>query len=360
MIHSVYIHIPFCSDICSYCDFCKMYYNSNLVLKYLDALKKEISLNYKNEVINTIYIGGGTPSCLSLEQLKYLFKILKIFKTDNLEYTIECNIESITEDKLIMFKKNGINRISIGIETLNLKYIKFLNRHHNKDMVIDKINLVKKYFTNINIDLIYAIPGQTIKELEEDLDFIINLGVNHISTYSLIIEEHTKFFINNTTSIDDELDYKMYKHICNKLGDNGYDHYEISNFSKLGYESRHNLVYWNNFEYYGFGLGASGYINNIRYENTRSINNYLKGNYIKDFHKLDNDEIIENEFILGLRKIKGINKQEFNNKYHIDINKIKSVEELINEEKLIDDGINIYINKKYLYTSNDILVEFIN
>ena len=360
MIHSVYIHIPFCSDICSYCDFCKMYYNSNLVLKYLDALKKEISLNYKNEVINTIYIGGGTPSCLSLEQLKYLFKILKIFKTDNLEYTIECNIESITEDKLIMFKKNGINRISIGIETLNLKYIKFLNRHHNKDMVIDKINLVKKYFTNINIDLIYAIPGQTIKELEEDLDFIINLGVNHISTYSLIIEEHTKFFINNTTSIDDELDYKMYKHICNKLGYNGYDHYEISNFSKLGYESRHNLVYWNNFEYYGFGLGASGYINNIRYENTRSINNYLKGNYIKDFHKLDNDEIIENEFILGLRKIKGINKQEFNNKYHIDINKIKSVEELINEEKLIDDGINIYINKKYLYTSNDILVEFIN
>lgn len=358
MIHSVYIHIPFCNDICSYCDFCKMYYNSNLVDKYLESLKKEIKLNYKNDIINTIYIGGGTPSSLNKIQLNELLEILKIFKTNNFEYTIECNIESITEDKLILFKKYGINRISIGIQTLNDKYIKYLNRHHNKEMVIDKINLVKKYINNINIDLIYAIPGQTLKELDEDLEFVLSLDINHISTYSLIIEEHTKLFIDKTINIDEDLDYQMYKYICKKL--NNYNHYEISNFSKLGFESRHNLVYWNNLEYYGFGLGASGYINDIRYENTRSINKYLNGDYIKEYHKLDKKETIENEFILGLRKIKGINKLDFLKKYNIDINSIDIVNKLLKTNKLIDDGKNIYINNKYLYTSNEILINFIS
>ena len=358
MIHSVYIHIPFCNDICSYCDFCKMYYNSNLVDKYFKALNKEINLKYNNEKINTIYIGGGTPSALNINELKHLFDILKIFKTENLEYTIECNIESITEDKLILFKQNGINRISIGVQTLNDKYIKYLNRHHNKEMVKSKINLVKKYIDNINIDLIYAIPDETLEELDEDLEFILSLNVNHISTYSLIIEEHTKLFIDKTSNIDEELDYQMYKLICHKL--KNYNHYEISNFSKLGYESKHNLVYWNNLEYYGFGLGASGYINNIRYDNTRSINKYLNGDYIKEYHKLEMYETIENEFILGLRKIKGLNKQDFFNRYNIDIKSINNVEKLLKEHKLKDDGNNIYIDKKYLYTSNEILINFIN
>lgn len=360
MIHSAYIHIPFCNDICSYCDFCKLYYNSLLVDKYLNSLESEIKKRYQNEVINTIYIGGGTPSSLSIMQLKQLFDILKIFKTENLEYTIECNIESITEEKIKLFKKYGINRISIGIQTLNKKYIKFLNRHHTKEMVKDKINLVKNYFNNINVDLIYALPGQTLKELDEDLDFILNLDVQHISTYSLIIEEHTMLYINKVENISEDLDYNMYKHICHRLNNNNYNHYEISNFSKKGYESKHNLVYWNNGRYYGFGMGASGYIKNIRYDNTKSINSYLSENYISDSHNLDLEETIENEFILGLRKIQGINKLNFKNKYNINIIDIKGVNKLLNEKKLIDDGKYIYINEKYLYISNDILLEFLN
>lgn len=360
MIKSVYIHIPFCKTICSYCDFCKLYYNEKLVNKYLIALEQEIKENYKNEIINTIYIGGGTPSSLSLEQLKKLFQIIKIIKTNIKEFTIECNIETIEEEKLQLFKQNGVNRISIGIQTLNNKYIKLLNRNHSKQLVDEKIKLVKKYFDNINIDLIYAIPNETLEELNEDLDYIINLDINHISTYSLIIEEHTKLYIDKVKNIDENLDYEMYKNIIKKITNNNYIHYETSNFAKPGYESKHNLTYWNNQEYYGFGLGASGYINNIRYTNTRSINKYLENNYIYEKHKLSKKETIENEFILGLRKIQGINKEQFQKKYEIDICTLESVKKLLKEKKLIDGGKYIYINKKYLYTANDILIEFIN
>lgn len=360
MIHSVYIHIPFCNHICSYCDFCKIYYNSDIVEQYLDRLETEIKSNYKNEIIKTIYIGGGTPSSLSCKQLMRLFDIIRIFKVDNLEYTIECNIENIDEDKIKIFKKYGINRISIGVQTLNDKHIKFLNRFHNKNMVKKKISMIKKYIDNINIDLIYAIPDQTLDELKEDLNFVLSLDVNHISTYSLIIEENTKLYIDNVSSVDEDIDYEMYCYICNKLIENGYNHYEISNFAKNGYESKHNLVYWNNEHYYGFGLGASGYINDIRYDNTRSISNYLKRNIIYNSHKLDLKETIENEFILGLRKIKGINKKTFYDKYKIDICSIDTVKRMLNDKKLIYHNNYLFINQKFLYVSNSILLEFLN
>ena len=358
--HSVYIHIPFCNKICSYCDFCKMFYNSNLSDKYLDELKREIDKNYLGEEINTIYIGGGTPSCLLESQIKKLLEIIKKFNIKNLEYTIECNIEDINEDKLKIFKQYGINRISIGVQSLNDRHIKFLNRNHNQDIVKNRIEIVKKYFDNINIDLIYALPNQTLDELLNDLNFIINLGVSHISTYSLIIEENTKLFIDNISNIDEDIDYKMYNLICDKLEKNGYIHYEVSNFSKPGYESKHNLVYWNNERYYGFGLGASGYIQNIRYENTRSIKKYLNGNYILKQHNLNLKEIIENEFILGFRKIKGINKKSFYDKYSINLCDLDIIKKLLKSNDIIDDGENIFINKNRIYTENDILINFID
>ena len=362
MIKSVYIHIPFCGSICSYCDFCKFIKNDEWIDKYLNSLEKEIKIKYKGEKLETIYIGGGTPSCLNIEQLNKLFNIIKIFnKSKSIEFTFECNIENITEDKLKLLYDNGVNRLSVGIQTFNEKYLEFLNRKHTKKEIEEKINLAKKIgFKNINIDLIYALPNQTLEELNEDIDEFLKLDITHISTYSLIIEPNTKVYIENIENIDDNLDYEMYKLISNKLKDNGYNHYEISNFSKEGYESIHNLTYWNNNEYYGFGLGASGYIDNVRYDNTRSFNKYLTGEYIKESHKLNMNETIENEFILGLRKIKGINKREFKNKYNKDIKNIEIVNKLLSENKLLEDKKNIYINPKYIYVSNDILVEFIN
>lgn len=359
---SVYIHIPFCDTICSYCDFCKFLKNDEWIDKYLDSLEKEIKSKYKNEILNTIYIGGGTPSCLNVNQLTKLFNIIKILnKNKECEFTFECNIENITKNKLKLLYENGVNRLSIGIQSFNEKYLNFLNRKHTKEEIVDKINVCKEIgFKNINIDLIYGLPNQTLDELNSDIEEFLKLNITHISTYSLIIEPNTKLYIDNIKNIDDNLDYEMYKHICNKLKDNGYNHYEISNFSALGYESRHNLTYWNNDNYYGFGLGASGYIDNIRYDNTRNINKYLNGEYIKESYKLDLNETIENEFILGLRKIKGINKEIFKNKYNKDIKEMDIVNKLIKENKLLEDEKNIYINKDYIYVSNDILVEFID
>ena len=359
---SVYIHIPFCGTICSYCDFCKFLKNDEWINKYLDSLEKEIKSKYKNEILDTIYIGGGTPSCLNLDQLNKLFNVIKILnKNKEYEFTFECNIENITKEKIELLYENGVNRLSIGIQTFNEKYLSFLNRKHTKEEIVNKISICKEIgFKNINIDLIYGLPNQTLDELNSDIEEFLKLDITHISTYSLIIEPNTKLYIEEIENIDDNLDYEMYKLICSKLKDNGYNHYEISNFSKKGYESKHNLTYWNNDNYYGFGLGASGYIDNVRYDNTRNINKYLNGEYVKESYTLDINETIENEFILGLRKIKGINKETFKNKYNKDIKEIEIVNKLIKENKLLEEEKNIYINKDYIYVSNDILVEFIN
>ena len=356
-MNSIYIHIPFCSSICSYCDFAKIYYNKLFTMGYLKELEKEIKNNYNNDVLKTIYIGGGTPSSLDLEELEYLFNILdSLIKDTNYEYTIECNVENLTEEKIKLFKKYGINRVSIGVQTFNEKYLKFLNRHHSRDDVINIINLLKKYnINNINVDLIYALPGQTLEELDADLEEFIKLDIPHISTYSLIIEPNTILYNNEIKNIDEELDFKMYEKIINKL--NNYNHYEVSNFAKPGYESKHNLTYWNNNEYYGFGVGASGYINGIRYDNTRSINNYLKGTRMVQKEYIDFNTKLENEFILGFRKISGINKKEFYNKYHFEIKNIEIINELIKKGLLTETDDNIYI--KNIYTSNNVLVEFL-
>lgn len=353
-IKSIYIHIPFCKKICSYCDFCKIYYNPKIVDKYLKELKKEVLSQYKNEPIKTLYIGGGTPSSLNNKELNKLFSITNIIKlTKNYEFTFECNIEDINEELLITLKNNKINRISIGIQSFNKDILNTLGRTYNFS-ITNKINLVKKYFNNINIDLIYGVNNETIDILDNDLNNFLKLNINHISIYSLILEENTILKINNYQEIDDSLNNDMYYYIIKKLKQNGYNQYEISNFSKKGYESKHNLTYWNNDYYYGFGLSASGYINNIRYTNTKSMTNYLKGNYIYQ-KEIINDKInMENEMILGLRKIKGVSKKKFYNKYK------KNINEVFNISKLKQNKYYYYIPKKHLFISNYILEDFID
>ena len=353
MIKSCYIHIPFCKKICSYCDFCKIYYNELFINKYLDSLEKEVNTYYNKEVLDTLYIGGGTPSSLSLGELKRLFDILKVFNlNDKYEFTIECNIEDINEEKLKLFKDNGINRLSIGVESFNENNLKFMDR---PAIDFNKLDLAKKYFDNINIDIIYALPNETIDILNDDLDKVLKYNPKHISIYSLIIEPHTK--IKDIKPISDELDYEMYNLICNRLRD--YNHYEISNFAKSGYESKHNLTYWNNEEYYGFGMGASGYINNARYTNTKSINNYIKCKYNREEEILDINSIKEYELILGFRKIEGINLQDYQNKYNEDLLENHVIRRFIKENKLKIEKGNIYIPGDYLYLQNEILLELI-
>ncbi len=360
-INAVYVHIPFCNNICSYCDFCKMYYNFELVDKYLDALDKEIKGKYQNNNIRTLYIGGGTPSSLTLEQIDKLFLILKQIKVNSdAEITFEMNVNDITEELLQKLKDNKVNRISIGIETINDKFLKLLNRNHTKQDVISKIDLSKKYFNNINVDFMYAFPDQTLDDLILDLEFFKTLDVNHISIYSLILEKNTKLYIDNVSPLNEEVESRMYYYIIKYLKDLGYIHYEVSNFAKKGYQSNHNLIYWNNQKYYGFGLGASGFINNIRYTNTRSINHYLEGDFTLEEEVITKKIDMENEMILGLRKMEGVNIKTFFDKYKINIIDAFDIDDLLDKNILRIKDSYIYIDDKYLYLSNQILVRFID
>ena len=360
MVKSAYIHIPFCESICAYCDFCKFLYNNEWVDRYLKELKKEIELNYKGEDLKTIYIGGGTPSSLNLKQLKLLLDICSVFKkTKNYEYTVEVNIENINEEKAILLKEYGVNRISVGVETFNSELLKVIERSHTKDMVLSKVLMLKKYFDNINIDLMYALPNETLSDVKSDLASFLSLDVPHISLYSLIIEQHTKFSVKKIEYIDEDLDYEMYKYINKVLKENGYIHYETSNYAKDGFQSMHNLTYWHNLEYYGFGIGASGYLNNVRYENTHSINNYLSGNYVMDSHELSKLESMQNFVILGLRMIEGISLSEFKERYNQDLEDVFEIREMLEDGRLEINNNRLFINDKYTYLANEILINFI-
>lgn len=354
MVKAVYIHIPFCKNICSYCDFCKMYYHQEYVSSYLKALEKEIDKRYHDEVIDTIYIGGGTPSVLSLSELKELFRIVKrIKKSKNVEFSFEINFDSIDIKKLTLLKENGVNRLSFGLETLSRKGQRLLNRENEEEKIKRIIKQAKKIgFDNINVDLIYALPEESKEDLEKDLDFILSLDIDHISTYSLIIEEHTILYINGTKNISEEKDTDMYNYICKRLSKEGYIHYEISNFAKEGKESRHNLCYWNNEHYYGFGLSSASYVDNMRMINTRSINKYLKGKYFLEEEKLNKEDIREYEIMLGLRKKVGINKNHLG-KYKVN------TKELLESGFLKEEDERIFIPEDKMYLSNEIIVRLL-
>ncbi len=356
-MRSVYIHIPFCKSICSYCDFCKMIYSESWADTYLDELSVEIDNYYENDEVGTIYIGGGTPSSLNNSQLIKLFDIIKSkFNLNHLkEFTFEMNVNDINNELCNILKSNGINRVSVGVESFDEFNLKFLNRKHNKKEIINNIKLLKSYGFNINVDLIYALPTESFSTFKSDLNQIIKLDVNHISTYSLIIEENTMLYKNNIKSIDEELDYKMYDYVCKKLKSKGYNHYEVSNFSKDGYESIHNLTYWNNNEYYGFGLGASGYINGVRYDNTRSLNKYINHEYRLNEFIVSKKEDMENELILGLRKLSGINVYSFYEKFNENIQDVFNIKDVVKKGLIKLDGNFLKIPEDKIYIMNEII-----
>ena len=361
MIKSVYIHIPFCNHICHYCDFPKMLYQKKWAYTYLEALELEIKTYYQNDKLKTIYIGGGTPTALELEEFQHLLDMVNQFKKEEqYEYTIECNVESLTEEKIKLIQRYGVNRISIGVETFHSHHLSKINRAHTKEQVTKTIKLLKKYgFQNINIDFIYALPNESLNEVASDLQDFLELEIPHISTYSLMIEPNTTLYLQKQEPILEELDAQMYEYICETLKKHGYQHYEISNFAKPNYESIHNLTYWNNEEYYGFGLGASGYIGNIRYTNTRSFNHYCEGKYRLEEEKINQKTKMEYEMILGLRKCEGVNRNTFFQKYGQTMESIFPIQRLEQEGKLKSSNEYIYIPEENIYLSNETLVEFV-
>ena len=361
MSKSVYIHIPFCRNICSYCDFCKLLYKKDWADLYLNKLNEEILDRYLDDEIKTIYIGGGTPSCLSLSQIKKLLEICHNFHlSSQIEFTFECNLDDITEEILYLLKLNGVNRLSIGIQSFNEDNLYFLNRKHTLEEAEEKMALIRKLgFNNVNIDLMYALPTEDFSVLKKDLTMFLKLEPDHISTYSLMIEPHTMLYQKRIKPISEDMDSLMYKTIIKTLEKKDYHHYEVSNFAKEGYESKHNLTYWNNEEYYGFGLGASGYIDDIRYTNTKSLKNYLDGFYHGEQEILSLKDAMDNELMLGFRKCEGISLEKFKRKFGKNMEDCYPIKSLLKNKDLKEEDGYIFIPKDKFYIMNEILLKMI-
>ena len=251
MATSLYVHIPFCQKICSYCDFSKVLFNQKWAFSYIEALFKEIdSYKIKPHSQKTIYVGGGTPTSLPDELFESLLLYLRKFLRAGGEFTVETNPESLTPLKIAIMKENGVNRVSIGMQSSNIKLLSLMEREHTYDDVYRCVNNLKTIgISNINVDLIYALPGEDMSILKEDIKALLSLDVPHISTYSLILEDSTKFKNLGYKEADDSIIADQYEEILNSLRAVGYERYEVSNYAKPGYESRHNTVYWKNKEY---------------------------------------------------------------------------------------------------------------
>lgn len=339
-IESMYIHIPFCNHICSYCDFTKFHYNQDFVNRYVEALFYEIYKNPPSKV-KTIFIGGGTPSSLDYENLeKVLSKLKNYLKIDG-EFSIEVNPESIDEEKVKLFAKYGINRVSIGVQTFNENMLKVLNRKHSKEDVINCVELLNKYgISNYSFDFIYGISGQSISDIKKDIEFALTLNPKHFSFYSLTIEKHTNLYINKYPRLEDETVREMYDYIYKTLKDNNYNRYEVSNFCLEGYESRHNLTYWNNKEYYAYGVGSSSYVDGSRYKMSANLKAYMNKEFKKEETKVSKEDLEFEYLMLKLRLDKGFNLLDYRNNFGEDFETKykKEIEKLIEEKLvLIDD-----------------------
>ena len=320
MMRGLYIHIPFCNTICSYCDFPKQIASQKKKEEYINFLIDELSS--KRHLLNNItsvYIGGGTPNCISDNLLEKLFISISDILENSIENSIEINSELLTDNQAKLFKKYNINRLSIGVQTIIDNQINAIKRNHNKEMVINAINILhNNHIQNINLDMMYGIPFQTIKSLNEDLDFVLSLPIKHISYYSLIKEERTildyQLKHNQVSLPDDDLVADMYEIVTQRLKMNNFNHYEVSNYALDGFESKHNLLYWNLDEYIGVGASAASYYNHQRLKNA-NLNKYYYLNRLEEKFSLTLFEEKQEYMMLGLRKINGININEYYSRF---------------------------------------------
>lgn len=368
---SAYVHIPFCTQICYYCDFSKVFIKNQPVDSYLEHLLQEFH-SYDIQKLRTLYIGGGTPTALSAPQLEVLLEGL----TKNLdlsfleELTIEANPGDLDADKIAVLKNSAVNRVSLGVQTFDDKMLKKIGRSHTEKDIYENIDRLKLAgFDNISIDLIYALPGQTMDQVKENVAKAIALDIPHMSLYSLILENHTVFMNRMRRGKlplpKEEVEAEMFEYIISELEKVGFEHYEISNFSKPGFESRHNLMYWDNAEYYGIGAGASGYVDGIRYKNHGPIRHYLKavedGNARINEEHLTQREQMEEEMFLGLRKKSGVSMERFEEKFGQSFQELYGdiIKDLIQQGLMQVDGDHVRMTKRGLFLGDTVAERFI-
>ena len=375
MITSAYIHIPFCEKICHYCDFTKFFYQEKMADEYLAALANEINfyLSDKKHPMRTIFVGGGTPTALNLAQLEYLLqtidKHMDVLNVD--EYTFEANPGDLNEDKIKLLRMYGVNRISMGVQSFDNQLLEDLGRLHRVKDVEENINhLIKHGLTNISIDLMYGLPNQTIEIFNDSIEKALSFDLPHYSTYSLQIEPKTVFYQRHQKGKlhkpPEEVEASMFELLIEKMKQHGKFQYEVSNFAEPGHESKHNLTYWDNNYYYGFGAGASGYLPGKRHINLRPFPAYVKeanasGQPILHIDEVGKKEQIEEEMFLGLRKRTGVNKNVFKQKYNVTIDQIyqEQIQDLIARSWLEETSDYVRMTEKGQLFGNEVFQRFL-
>ncbi len=373
---SAYIHIPFCEHICYYCDFNKVFLEGQPVDEYIQSLLTEIRLTlekHPTKVSETIYIGGGTPTSLTAKQLDVLLTgIHRYLPTHTTkEFTVEANPGDLTAEKLDVFKAHGVNRLSMGVQTFDDRLLKKIGRKHSVQDVYDTIKLLeKKQFDNVSIDLIYALPGQTLESFRDTLTKALAFDLPHYSMYSLILENKTMFMNwvrqGRLELPTQEAETQMFEEAIIAMAQSGHHQYEISNFAKKGKESMHNLVYWDNEHYYGFGAGASGYLNQKRYKNYGPIQHYMKPLKEQRLPIFETEEIsranqIEEEMFLGLRKIEGVSLRRFEEKFNKKLTTVYQsvIDELQQQQLAVLEEDYFRLTPKGLFIGNDVFEKFL-
>ncbi len=371
-VYGVYVHIPFCLKKCAYCDFTSY---PGLLSKadcYLEDVAIEME-QYKGICTNSVYIGGGTPTCLKKEQLlKLIDKIKSTFLlSDDCEFTVECNPKTADYDYFCALHNAGVNRLSIGVQSFNNDELKLLGRVHNANEAKDCIQMAKKAgFSNFNLDLMFGLPNQTVADFEKSISEALSLKSAHISCYSLILEEGTKMheMVNSGTYVlpEEDEERKMYHTLIEMLLKNGYEHYEISNFALSGKQSRHNNKYWDREPYIGIGAAAHSNINDLRFGNPVELDLYSKivQNNVpigRETEELTQKDKMAEFVFLGLRKIKGISKIKFKDTFGIDIYKIygEQIKKFCDFKLLEDDGDTIRLTLAGIDVSNSVFCEFL-
>lgn len=318
MAKSCYVHIPFCGSICYYCGFCKSVSSNAVKEKWIDQIHKEIQSKPICS-LDTLYFGGGTPNILSKEMFRALSLPLMEFLSSDYEWTVECNPEFITENQLQEFQQLGVNRLSIGVQTFQDSLLQKIGRHHSSKQAMDSINLSREFgFHNLSVDLMYGLPGQSLDDVIRDLETFFSLGIDHLSIYSLQIEENSIFGKKGIRSCDDELEADMFEQIVKMCKKHGFEHYEISSFARNQQYSKHNLCYWTDQDYYGIGCGAAGRENGILYENTKDLLSYCDRGPMPSFISETIQERAFDSIMMALRTQFGLDVTAWQKRYGLD------------------------------------------
>ncbi|MGM9949863.1 MAG: radical SAM family heme chaperone HemW [Lysinibacillus sp.] len=379
MARGVYIHIPFCHQICNYCDFNKVFFKNQPVDEYIEALGREMAMAVESRPhafaqIETIFLGGGTPTALSAQQITRLLELIRTYipMEHVVEFSSEANPDELSEDKLAALFDGGVNRLSMGVQSFDQDLLKRIGRTHSNEHVYETVALAKKVgFTNLSIDLMYGLPQQTMEQWKETLRLALDLDLPHYSAYSLIVEPKTIFYIQYAKGRlalpTEDLEADMYDVLMREMEEHGLSQYEISNFAKPGFASIHNKIYWDNDEYAGFGAGAHGYVDGVRYSNHGPIRKYIdsvKSGHlpIHHDHEVSPLERLEEQMFLGLRKVEGVDAQIFEQKFHETIwdrYRTNVIEGLVHNGLLESDEKGIRLTRRGRFVGNEVFQQFL-